>query len=221
MHCNFHFNVDFSGMDPDPGFRRSGEKFENATRSIKSRQKFSAKDGDDFVATYKREASLGMEELGGNLLHTIVDVVKHNEDTNPADMEFLVRKLVGKYPALLNGWNKEKQNPIFMAIQSGRNKCHQLVAYMVSACMDRSSTSTDYGWCPDEALRRQAQDGKTCLHLAFRENLDSDETLRLLVNNASDRTLAVQEDAGMVKIWQVSTTTERWPADGFNADMVV
>ncbi|KAL7919237.1 hypothetical protein ACQKWADRAFT_323111 [Trichoderma austrokoningii] len=78
-----------------------------------------------------------------------------------------------------------------MAIKASH---HQLVDYMVNTCVAMKGESS-HKQPLDVALRKKMTEGKTCLHLAMKENLDP-KTRRILVENASDEALAVQDDAG-------------------------
>jgi hypothetical protein len=193
----------FSDQDYDEGFAGKEEipedlllerSFEDATRYIRSKQDFDPEDADDFVETYKESACI--DSQGGNLLHAIIDMVKHNEEITPDGMESLVLKLIWKYPALLNGQNKERQNPIAMAIRSSKEECLQLIDYMVSAC-NGEPPSEEHIRSLDEALSSiQPHAGESCLHMAFKEHFVSDKTLRMLIENASDKALAIKDKTG-------------------------
>ncbi|EHK48481.1 hypothetical protein TRIATDRAFT_172153, partial [Trichoderma atroviride IMI 206040] len=103
----------------------------------------------------------------------------------------LVQRLVKEFPALLEHKNEDKYNPIFMAIKASH---YQLVDYMVNACTV-IKTGTLHKQSLDVALREKMIEGKTCLHLAIKENFDS-KTRKVLVENASDEALAIQDDVG-------------------------
>jgi hypothetical protein len=67
------------------------------------------------------------------------------------------------------------------------NAQHELASYMISACKKRE--------CLDSALGEKDQTGMTCLHAAFKENIDPGTT-RMLVETASDAVLAIQDNSG-------------------------
>jgi hypothetical protein len=92
--------------------------------------------------------------------------------------------MVERWPDLLTNVDKDEHNPIFMAIRNGQ---HELVGYMISSCKDKS--------CLNIALSQKAQAGTTCLHVAIRDGINP-ETIRMLVESASDDILAVQDDIG-------------------------
>jgi hypothetical protein len=161
-----------------------------ASQAIKSSRKFTTeKDVDDFFVDHGAVAGMSPSKDAGNLLHSLVDVVKHNE-INPEHVELLLRRLVERYPDLLKYPNKDGHDPIFMAIRACQ---HQLVDYMVSSCLKDKSVRI-YRECLDDVLSRKVQEGKTCLHAALTEKNFSAKTTRLLIENASDEALAVLDD---------------------------
>ncbi|KAI1370785.1 hypothetical protein F4677DRAFT_457624 [Hypoxylon crocopeplum] len=138
------------------------ERFEAVSQAIKKKERFiKGNDIDDFFAAYRDIVGKYSSKCAKNLLHVLVEVVKHNDDIKPEDFELLIRRLVEKYPALLVYKNKDEHNPIFMAI---RDSLHQLK-------------------------------GKTCLYVALEEDFDLNTTI-MLIKNASDGVLAVQDDLG-------------------------
>lgn len=167
------------------------ERLTAAREEIKGKKKFV--DGNDVDLFFKRYSDIVGRPLtkpAGNLLHTLVDVVTHN-GIKPEHIELLVRRLVHEYPDLLKYENEEKYNPIFMAIKASH---HQLVDYMVTTCAAMKNTAL-HEQCLNDALSKKIKDGKTCLHLAMETKLDS-KTKRILIENASDEALAVQDDVG-------------------------
>ncbi|KAH7139646.1 hypothetical protein B0J13DRAFT_477896 [Dactylonectria estremocensis] len=75
---------------------------------------------------------------------------------------------------------------------------HQLVSCMISACeqrQNRDAVGLDSMQCLDDALCMKAQEGTTSLHIALKENFNP-ETTRMMIENASDEALAVQDDLG-------------------------
>lgn len=167
------------------------ERFMEAKKDIKTKKRFvHSNDVDQFFEKYGDIVGSSLNKPAGNLLHTLVDVVTHN-GIQPEEIELLVRRLVKEHPSLLNYENEEKYNPIFMAIKASH---HQLVNYMVTTCVAMKAEDL-HEQSLDIALRTQMTEGKTCLHLAIEAKFDS-KTRKILVENASDEALAVQDDAG-------------------------
>ncbi|UKZ68741.1 uncharacterized protein TrAtP1_009763 [Trichoderma atroviride] len=170
--------------DPEPSI------FIEAKKDIKNKEGFwDSNDVDQFFGKYSDIVG-PLDKPANNLLHTLVDVVTHNSIT-PEDIQLLVQRLVKEFPALLEHKNEDKYNPIFMAIKASH---YQLVDYMVNACTV-IKTGTLHKQSLDVALREKMIEGKTCLHLAIKENFDS-KTRKVLVENASDEALAIQDDVG-------------------------
>jgi hypothetical protein len=190
---DFDFDdLDFSDALPEDGngdYPKSEisleARFKAASSEIKRRKKFGSKDDvEDFLDQYDDIAGISIAKVGGNLLHAIIEMVKHTEGIESSDVEYLVRCMVERWPDLLTNVDKDEHNPIFMAIRNGQ---HELVGYMISSCKDKS--------CLNIALSQKAQAGTTCLHVAIRDGINP-ETIRMLVESASDDILAVQDDIG-------------------------
>jgi hypothetical protein len=161
------------------------ERFNLASKNIRKRGGFASEhDVEEFLRQYDDIANKSVAKAGGNLLHALVDMVKHTDELKPKGVELLVRRMVESWPSLLGDMDRDKHNPVFAAI---RNSQHELANYMISACKDAS--------CLDMALSTRDQAGMTCLHLAFKENINADTT-RMLVESASDEALAVQDNSG-------------------------
>jgi ribosomal protein S15P/S13E len=124
-------------------------RLKKASQAIKTKRRFTSEDVDDFFLEHGAISGVSPSKDAGNLLHSIVDVVKHNE-INPEHVELLLRRLVERYPDLLKYPNKDGHNPIFMAIRACQ---HQLVDYMVSSCLKDKSVAI-YQECLDDV--RQA-----------------------------------------------------------------
>ncbi|OTA94921.1 hypothetical protein M434DRAFT_394279 [Hypoxylon sp. CO27-5] len=173
------------------------QRFRAASKAIKRRKCFRREeDVDDFLIDYGDIAPKSSTKDSGNLLHVLIEIVKHTDEIESNDVELLARRLVKEYPDLLMYGNKDGHNPLYMAIRTSN---HELVEYMVSTCeqnaqKDDRSAST-HMCCLDDALRKPAQEGKTCLHVAFQENLHPN-TIKMLIENASDETLAIQDSLG-------------------------
>jgi hypothetical protein len=173
--------------------RKSRASYEDqlkaAAKEIKGKKRFTH--DEDVAEFFRQYDDIAGEPAGkgdGNILHALIDVVRHTEDVKPDGIELLVRQVVKDWPSRLLDANKECYNPLHLAI---RNKQNKLVAYMVSACVDKE--------CLQEALMMKAQDGNTCLHFAFLDSLHA-ETRRMLVENASDAALAAQNDNGKTPV---------------------
>lgn len=167
------------------------ELLELANKEIKSRKRFSGEDVDDFFRRYQDIAGKSFPNVGGNLLHTLVEAVRHTVDIEPEHVELLIRRLVRDHPHLLEGPNKDGHNPIFVAIRNTQNR---LVDFMVSTVT--SEKKPNHAECLDRALRMKAPDKSTCLHVALKENNVAPETIRLLLESASDDALGVEDDFG-------------------------
>lgn len=160
------------------------ERLKAANRDIKRRRVFTDEDVEGFLAQYADITDKSVEKQGDNLLHTIVTIVKHNEDIRPKALEPLVRRLVEQWPSRIKEQNKDQYNPIYLAIRESQ---HELVNYMTLACPEPKYL--------DEALRTQVPDGSTCLHAAIKLKLHA-PTTRILFEKASDEALADQDGAG-------------------------
>lgn len=166
-------------------------RLKKASHAIKTSRKFTSEEEvDDFFADHGAVAGESSSKDAGNLLHSLVDVVKHNE-IKPEHVELLLRRLVERYPDLLKYPNKDGHSPIFMAIRASQ---HQLVDYMVSTCL-KDKSITIYQECLDDVLTKKVQEGKTCLHAALTEKNFNSKTTKMLIENASDEALAVLDDA--------------------------
>ncbi|KAI1654119.1 hypothetical protein F4813DRAFT_235945 [Daldinia decipiens] len=163
-----------------------------AVKTIKMKGKFENKnDINMFLHEYGDIAGGSPLKVSGNLLHALIDVVKHTDDIKSKDIEILIRELVRIYPELLIKLNKDGHNPIFMAIRASR---HQLVEYMISSCIDNQGQSINRE-SVSAALRMKAPGGETCLHAVFKERFNSG-TVSMLIENASDEALSIQDSDG-------------------------
>ncbi|KAI1387302.1 uncharacterized protein F4822DRAFT_279022 [Hypoxylon trugodes] len=195
---------DFDELDgtEDPQLKREDgyeQRFRAASKAIKRKRSFKGEDDvDEFLTEYGDVAPKSSTKESGNLLHVLVEVVKHTEEIESHDVELLVRRLVRKYPDLLLYGNKDGYNPLYMAIRASN---FQLVEYMVSTCeecaqeKETAPVASIHMSCLDDALRKQAQEGKTSLHVALEENLNAN-TIKMLIKNASDEALAIQDNLG-------------------------
>ncbi|KAI1099978.1 hypothetical protein F4804DRAFT_336702 [Jackrogersella minutella] len=144
------------------------ERFKAASRAIKKKKRFMEEiDIDEFFFEFSDVVGESSPKVASNLLHALVEVVKHTDEIEPEHVELLIQRLVEKYPDLLKYQNKD------------------------GADNDDQST---YRACLDEALSMKCQGGRTCLHLALKEKFDLN-TAKMLIENASDEALAVQDDA--------------------------
>ncbi|RYP51145.1 hypothetical protein DL768_003492 [Monosporascus sp. mg162] len=193
------FDFDLGGIDGGTGGEtkwneeNNQKRFEAAGKRIRTRKRFTnGDDVDEFLHEYRDIAGKPSLKDGGNLLHVLVEAVKHTDDIEPEHVELLVRRLVKFYPDLLKYPNKDGHNPVFMAIRATKP---QLVEYMISACV-KDKEHPIYGKCLNDALSTNAPGGgQTCLHIAFKERLNP-STTRMLIESASDEALAVQDDLG-------------------------
>jgi hypothetical protein len=163
------------------------ERFNAASNEIKTKGRFtSERDVEEFLSQYVDIISRPLANAEDNLLHALLEGVRHTNGLEPEDVELLVRQMVGGWPSLLKHVNRDGYNPIFMAI---RNLQHKLVDYMISACRDSE--------CLNIALSEKSHGGHTCLHAVFREkkNLNAG-TVRMMIERASDDALAVQDNLG-------------------------
>lgn len=164
------------------------EGLEKARGAIKTKRRFITEDDvDEFLHEFREIAGKSSSKAVGNLLHVLVEVVKHN-DVEPDGVELLVRQLVKRCPDLLRYTDNHGQNPIFMAII---NLQDQLINYMISACVEDKGDERA-AICLRDALSMK-QGGKTCLHAALREKVKA-KTIRMLFENAPDEALEVQDE---------------------------
>ncbi|KAM0514994.1 hypothetical protein ACHAPE_006316 [Trichoderma viride] len=165
-------------------------RLEAARKIILRKRDFtSPPSADEFLHQFKDITSKSSIKGAGNLLHVLVGGVQHN-DLPPKQVEPLVRRLVDGAPDLLRDKNKEGQTPILMAIRTCQS---QLLNYMVSACVEHRDQELS-AKSLNEALTMK-QEGRTALHVAFTEKLTS-ETLRMLIQNASDEALGSKDQTG-------------------------
>ncbi|KAI1083970.1 hypothetical protein F5B20DRAFT_526194 [Whalleya microplaca] len=166
------------------------ERFKAAKKEIKKKKEFRNEDDiDEFFRDFNDIASKSSSKAAGNLLHMLVEVVQHDDEVKSEHVELLVRRLVRDYPKLLNDSNKGGYNPLFVAVRASQ---HQLINYMVSTCVENKGQAI-YMKCLNHAISLRAHDGKTCLHYAFKDKLNTD-TIRMLIENASTEALAAQDD---------------------------
>ena len=168
------------------------ELLDQANKEIKITRIFHQQDVDKFFGRYRDIAGKSFPNAGGNLLHTLVEVVRHIDNIEPEHVKLLVIRLARDHPHLLEGPNKDGHNPIFVAIRNAQNR---LVDYIVSTV--RSEKKPHHAECLDRALRMKAPDKSTCLHVALnKENKVAPETITLLLESASDEALGVEDDLG-------------------------
>ncbi|KAI1043797.1 hypothetical protein LB505_012450 [Fusarium chuoi] len=165
-------------------------RLEKARGWIREEQDFTDEaQADDFFHTFSDITAKSSTKAAGNLLHVLVEVVKHN-GLHPEKVERLARRLVEEAPDLLQYKNKDGQTPILMAI---RTRQDQLLDYMISACASHrkpkeSAQNLNTALC-------SKHDGKPCLHAAFGEKLKP-ETMKMLIENASDEALSMTDHTG-------------------------
>ncbi|KAI0119517.1 hypothetical protein F4814DRAFT_458739 [Daldinia grandis] len=168
------------------------ERFKAAVKMIKMKGKFENKnDVNMFMHEFGDIAGGSSPKVSGNLLHALIDVVKHTDGIKSKDVEVLIRELVRRYPDLLIKLNKDGHNPIFMAIRASQ---HQLVEYMISSCIDDQGQTINRESI-SAALSMKAPGGETCLHVVFKERFNPG-TINMLVENASDEALSIQDHDG-------------------------
>ncbi|KAH7147549.1 hypothetical protein DER46DRAFT_629636 [Fusarium sp. MPI-SDFR-AT-0072] len=165
-------------------------RLEKARGWIREEQDFTSEaQADDFFHTFSDITAKSSTKAAGNLLHVLVEVVKHN-GLQPEKVERLARRLVEEAPDLLQYKNKDGQTPILMAI---RTRQDQLLDYMISACVSHKKPR-DSAQNLNTALCSK-HDGKPCLHAAFGEKLKP-ETMKMLIENASDEALSMTDHTG-------------------------
>jgi hypothetical protein len=165
-------------------------RLEAARRFIRDQQDFTSHDqADDFFHQFGDITTKSSTKAAGNLLHVLVEVVKHN-GLKPVQVKLLAQRLVADAPDLLQYKNKDGQTPILMAI---RTRQDQLLEYMISACVNHKKPETS-GQSLNTALCIE-HDGRTCLHAAFSEKLRQ-ETMTMLFSNASEEALGMKDHSG-------------------------
>jgi hypothetical protein len=171
---------------------RYKERFVEAKEDIKRKKRFvDSNDVGQFFKKYGDIVGKSLNKPAGNLLHTLVDVVTHN-GIQPEDIQLLVRRLVEEFPDLLKYENEEKYNPVFMAIKASH---HQLVDCMITTCAAMKGKAL-HEQSLNDSLKKKMKDGKTCLHVAMMATELDTKTKRILIENASDEALAIQDDVG-------------------------
>lgn len=163
------------------------EQYKAAVKAIKTTIYDREIDVDKFLSEHDAVAGQFSVLASENLLHAIVDTIKR-DDMKSENVGCLVQRLVEEYPNLLEHQNNDGYNPIHMAI---RDSTHQLAEYMISACIGSKTPSAKQSL--DRALLQTAQGDRTCLHAAFLGKLNL-STARMLLDNASDKALAAQDD---------------------------
>lgn len=165
-------------------------RLEAARRFIRDQQDFTNHtQADDFFQQFGDITTKSSTRAAGNLLHVLVEVVKHN-GLKPVQVKLLAQRLVEDAPDLLQYKNKDGQTPILMAI---RTRQDQLLEYMISACVNHKKPETSVQSL-NTALCIE-HDGRTCLHAAFSEKLRS-ETMMMLFQNASEEALGMKDHSG-------------------------
>lgn len=168
------------------------DRFEAARRAIKTKKLFKTeRDTDELFHIYGDIIDITLTKGAGNLLHALVEIVKHTEGIEPASIKPLVERLVKSHPSLLDCLNKDGYNPIFMAIRTAQ---HQLVEYMISTCIEEKGHDT-YRKYFNNALSATDLRGETCLHAALNGNLNP-STIKMLIKNANLEALAAQDGLG-------------------------
>ncbi|KAF5011780.1 hypothetical protein FDECE_2147 [Fusarium decemcellulare] len=165
-------------------------RLEAARRVIRDQRDFTSQaKEDEFFYQFADITTRSSSKAAGNLLHVLIEVVKHN-GLRPENVERLARRLVEESPDLLWYKNKEGQTPILMAIRTCQDR---LLDYMMSTCVKNKDRKI-FRECLHSALSAE-QDGKTCLHAAFNEKLKP-TTMRMLIENASDEALGIRDHTG-------------------------
>ncbi|RGP62914.1 intracellular serine protease [Fusarium sporotrichioides] len=165
-------------------------RLEAARKLIRDQQDFSSQtQADEFFHLFGDISTKSSTKAAGNLLHVLVEVVKHN-GLKPAQVKLLAQRLVEDAPDLLQYKNKDGQTPILMAI---RTRQDELLDYMISACVKHNKPQVS-GQSLDTALCIE-HDGRTCLHAAFSEKLRP-ETMTMLLQNASEEALSMKDHSG-------------------------
>ncbi|KAK4244198.1 hypothetical protein C7999DRAFT_35426 [Corynascus novoguineensis] len=196
------FDTSDEDNDPDVNYEvNHEERRKQAREHIRKTEKFTEEsEVEAFLRRYNDIAGKIGAKAGGNLLHTLVEVLDHNGHIKPEGVELLARSLVERRPDVLEDLNTDGHNPVYMAIRYNQDK---LVGYMVSACNDTKDNA-----CLNRALSQKAQDGNTCLHAIFQKKPGSGHDSkakrtsrrfiqRMLIEVASDDALAVQDNSGM------------------------
>lgn len=165
----------------------SEEQYKAAVKAIKTAIYDREIDVDKFLSEHGAVACQSSFLTSENLLHAIVDMIKR-DDMKSENVGCLVQRLVEEHPNLLVRQNNDGYNPVHMAI---RDSTHQLAEYMISACIGSKTPSAKQSL--DRAFLQTAQGGRTCLHAAFLGKLNL-STARMLLENASDNSLAAQDN---------------------------
>ncbi|KAJ8131774.1 hypothetical protein O1611_g1849 [Lasiodiplodia mahajangana] len=173
------------------------ERFKTAIAWIKNKGKFTKEsDVDDFFHKFGDVVGQSSGKDAGNLLHALIEIVKHTDAIKPEHVEPLIRRLVKKHPELLIYVNQHGYNPIFMAIKESvaiKKHADQLLKYMISECVDNIHQAT-YSESLNAALSMQvkSQNNESCLHVALQSKLLPDTTA-MLIQNASEEALSAQD----------------------------
>ncbi|KAF9768541.1 hypothetical protein IL306_014140 [Fusarium sp. DS 682] len=164
------------------------DRLEDARNVIKNQRKFTSHaQVDEFFIRFK-DVTRQCNSPTGNMLHVLVEVVKHN-GLIPEEVELLVRRLVERAPDLVKVPNKEKQTPILMAIRTCQDR---LLEYMISTCIEHQNQQNAID-CLNDALSYTHDGTKTALHVAFEEKLNW-KSLKMLVEHASNETLSIGDN---------------------------
>ncbi|KAH7006545.1 hypothetical protein EDB82DRAFT_421244 [Fusarium venenatum] len=179
IYRNYHF------QHPDPTW---ADRLEEAGEVIKIQREFTSHGQVDEFFRRFGDVTRQCNDHTGNILHMLVEVVKHN-GLIPENVELLIRRLVDQAPDLISVPNKDKKTPILMAIRWCQDR---LLEYMISTCVNHKNQPNGIE-CLNTALCYAHDGEETALHAAFGEKLNW-KSLKMLMEHATNETLSIGDN---------------------------
>ncbi|KAM0408542.1 hypothetical protein ACHAPD_012018 [Fusarium lateritium] len=179
IYRNYHF------QHPDPTW---ADRLEEAGEVIKTQREFTSHGQVDEFFRRFGDVTRQCNDHTGNILHMLVEVVKHN-GLIPENVELLIRRLVDQAPDLISVPNKDKKTPILMAIRWCQDR---LLEYMISTCVNHKNQPNGIE-CLNTALCYAHDGEETALHAAFGEKLNW-KSLKMLMEHATNETLSIGDN---------------------------
>ncbi|KAM0494430.1 hypothetical protein ACHAP8_008573 [Fusarium lateritium] len=175
----------YHSQHPDPTW---ATRLEQAGDAIRTKREFTSHiQVDEFIRRFS-DVTRQCNDHTGNILHMLVEVVKHN-GLIPENVELLVKRLVEQAPDLVAVPNKDKKTPILMAIRWCQDR---LLEYMISSCVEHKNQPDAINSLND-ALSYAHDGTETALHAAFGERLNW-KSLKVLMEHATNETLSIGDN---------------------------
>ncbi|KAL6873093.1 hypothetical protein J3F83DRAFT_772331 [Trichoderma novae-zelandiae] len=184
-------------QSPDERLQEQGNPFSAVVQALDQATINPTIDINDFLSEYGCFANRIFDEVYGNVIHVIVELIKHRahlvNKIRPA-----LQQIVTDYPILLVEQNTDGYNPLHLAIKFSSYK---LFGLFVSICTEGGSDQTA-GIKPyfDKALLQTSSAAdRTVLHTFFKNasgQILEFGTAEILIKHATDEQLAAQDAYG-------------------------